>query len=600
MPTPSLELQDGEISSLVGGDPTDEATPTGKGNADSPESAGFPPSSEAPPTPEKPEGKINVTVEGLPLLHQLATELAQQEAGHSMEYVSKTFINDGFLDMSIVSLIGIDRKQTGTLNDKFNLFSEVFYNSDYVNKPPYGYFSEHEQEEFLHTFAKNGYEVTPDPHYSQGITVFHVQRNGVIMSIRLTYYSREDEERFILGQSAAEAEKGHTDGYYTKTRVPKIAEGLKSSNVFFCLSGNTTDETYNHPDLFDLADFTHQSEEFAEGYKLFLEEVYRVKGVARLDLDIRIRPPVLNLDSLAEVKSQTGSEYTATATEQMRREVTDFEDIAGQDTAVAQAKRLVLEINHPEVLARRGVKRPKGILFYGPPGTGKTMIARAVATEANAAFFNVKTSDVGAKWYGESERLVQEVFDRAKKSAAAGRKAIVFFDELDALAPSRTEAHEATRKVVATLLQNLDGFEDNPNVTVIAASNLPKDIDPALRRAGRFDKFIEVGLPTAGGREAILAVHINKARERASESSTLFAEDLDLSQMAQATEGMSGADLANLINLVLEEKAMHELETGAWVPVSTEDLNTYARVLGKTKEEKRRLGFELPPQKNGI
>jgi transitional endoplasmic reticulum ATPase len=304
-----------------------------------------------------------------------------------------------------------------------------------------------------------------------------------------------------------------------------------------------------------------------------------------------LRPSVLSDDALTRVASTETERPIYTVEAQVKKEMPSFDEIAGQKAAVAEAKRLVLAINNPEIFEKRGVKRPKGILFYGEPGTGKTLLAKAVARETNAVFFEVSSADIGTKWYGESERLMQKVFDEANKRVEEGEKVILFFDELDSLAPSRDNAHEATRKVVATLLQNMDGMRANPNVTVIAATNRPRDIDRALKRPGRFDKLIQVGLPDEKGRAAILEVHMNKAKMSAEEPDSLFSPDVDLDKLGEVTDDMSGADLANLINLVLEDKVMAELQGEEWVPVTTEDMEKVAKRWGIIKEEKRGIGF---------
>jgi transitional endoplasmic reticulum ATPase len=272
---------------------------------------------------------------------------------------------------------------------------------------------------------------------------------------------------------------------------------------------------------------------------------------------------------------------------------TSFDSIAGQSRAVVEAKKLVLAINHPEIYEKRGVKTPKGILFYGPPGTGKTLIAKAIALEVNAELFEVSFSDIGSKWYGESEKRIQEIFDQANNVTKSGGKAIILFDELDSMAPSRTDSYEGSKKIVSIILQNLDGFRSNKNVLIIGTTNRPEDIDSALKRPGRIDKIIPVDLPDLDDRKAILELHINKAKGNASESHDLFSPNLDTQKIAESTEGMSGADLANIINLTLETKTVLELEGLRWTPISNQDMERTLIEFDLKKKEKNKIGFNL-------
>lgn len=401
-----------------------------------------------------------------------------------------------------------------------------------------------------------------------------------------------------MAEVEAEKKRGK-EGYATKYELPKIEQGLENNSIMVWLVDmrRATDGWEGYPKLNDQADFIKATEAYTKAYQQVLTAIYAEEGITPKDNTVVLRPPVLNADTFTQIKSTETSSPALVTPEQLKTEHIAFSEIAGQDAAVSEAKRLVLAINHPEVFEKRGVKRPKGILFYGPPGTGKTLIAKAVASEANAAFLEISAADVGTKWYGESERLMQKVFDIANDTVAKGQKVVLFFDELDSLAPSREDAHEAARKVVATLLQNMDGMRSNTNVTIIAATNRPQDIDPALKRPGRIDKLIPVGLPAPDGRAAILKVHMEKAKKAAGASEELFSQEIDLTQLGQVTEGMSGADLANLVNLTLEEKTMAELEGKGWTPVGTGDMLVTARKLGVIKEEKRRIGF-ITPAKN--
>ncbi len=202
-----------------------------------------------------------------------------------------------------------------------------------------------------------------------------------------------------------------------------------------------------------------------------------------------------------------------------------------------------LPLRHPELFQKLGIDPPKGVLLYGPPGTGKTLIAKAVANETDAYFINISGPEIMSKFYGESEQHLRELF----KEASDNTPAIIFIDEIDAIAPKRSEVTgEVERRVVAQLLALMDGLEARGEVVVIAATNRPEGIDPALRRPGRFDREIEIGVPDAAGRLQILQVHTRGMP---------IAGDVRLEDLARTTHGFVGADLAALS----KEAAMHAL-----------------------------------------
>jgi len=214
-----------------------------------------------------------------------------------------------------------------------------------------------------------------------------------------------------------------------------------------------------------------------------------------------------------------------------------WEQIGGLEEVKRELKEAVdLPLKHPESFARLGIRPVRGILLYGPPGTGKTLLAKAVATESEANFIAVRGPELLSKWVGESEKGVREVFRKARTAAPT----IVFFDEIDALAPARggeDEGTHVTERVVNTLLAEMDGIQNLKDVVVIAATNRPELLDPALLRPGRFDKLVEVPAPDEATRLAILKVHTAKMP---------LAKDVDLKVLAKKTEGYSGADLEAL------------------------------------------------------
>ena len=214
-----------------------------------------------------------------------------------------------------------------------------------------------------------------------------------------------------------------------------------------------------------------------------------------------------------------------------------YEDIGGMRNVVEKIRELVeLPLKHPELFRKLGIEPPKGILLYGPPGCGKTLLAKAVATESGANFIAVKGPEILSKWVGESEKAVREIFRKARTYAPA----VVFFDEIDAIAPMRGDfgdSHVAER-VVSQLLTELDSIERLRNVVVIAATNRPDLVDPALLRPGRFEKLIYVKHPDEAARVEILKTHTRRMP---------LGRDVDLSEIAARTEGFSGADLAALV-----------------------------------------------------
>ena len=225
-----------------------------------------------------------------------------------------------------------------------------------------------------------------------------------------------------------------------------------------------------------------------------------------------------------------------------------YEDIGGLGRELEQVREMIeLPLRHPEIFERLGITPPKGVLLYGPPGTGKTLIAKAVANEVDAHFLTISGPEIMSKYYGESEGNLRQVFEEATENAPA----IIFIDELDAIAPKREDTKgEVERRVVAQLLALMDGLKGRGQVVVIGATNIPDAIDPALRRGGRFDREIEIGIPDTKGREEIFKIHT-----RGVPLSKDIQENNRVRDYAETTHGFVGADIA----LLVKEAAMHAL-----------------------------------------
>ncbi len=222
----------------------------------------------------------------------------------------------------------------------------------------------------------------------------------------------------------------------------------------------------------------------------------------------------------------------------------NYEDIGGLGEEIKKIREMVeIPLKHPEIFDRLGVEPPKGVLLHGPPGTGKTLLAKAVANESESNFILLNGPEIMSKYYGESEKKIRDIFANAEKNAPS----IVFIDEIDAIAPKREEVHgEVERRVVSQILTMMDGLQSRGKVVVIGATNRVNSLDPALRRPGRFDREIEVGVPDKNGRLAILQIHTRGMP---------LNKDVNLKNLAGLTHGFVGADLESLC----KEAAMNVL-----------------------------------------
>ncbi len=224
----------------------------------------------------------------------------------------------------------------------------------------------------------------------------------------------------------------------------------------------------------------------------------------------------------------------------------NYEDIGGLRHEIQKVREMIeLPMRHPEIFDRIGIEAPRGVLLFGPPGTGKTLLAKAVANETNANFYSIGGPEIMSKFYGESEERLRETFKQAQENAPS----IIFIDEIDSIAPKREEVSgDVEKRVVSQLLTIMDGLESRGKVVVIGATNRPDALDPALRRPGRFDREIEIGIPDQKGRQEILEIHTRGMP---------LTEEVKLSSIAKVTHGFVGADL----EAVCREAAMKSLRS---------------------------------------
>ena len=241
-----------------------------------------------------------------------------------------------------------------------------------------------------------------------------------------------------------------------------------------------------------------------------------------------------------------------------------YEDIGGLDEEIKKVREMVeLPLKHPEIFERLGTEPPKGVLLHGSPGTGKTLLAKAVANETSSHFILINGPEIMSKFYGQSEENIRKKFEEAEKNAPS----IIFIDEIDAIASKREETRgEVERRVVAQLLANMDGLQSRGKVVVIAATNVPNILDPALRRPGRFDREIEIGVPGKQGRLKILKIHTRNMP---------LDKNVNLSELAEITHGFVGADLSSLAKeaaMIVLRKILPDLRLKEEEPIPKEIL----------------------------
>jgi proteasome regulatory subunit len=247
----------------------------------------------------------------------------------------------------------------------------------------------------------------------------------------------------------------------------------------------------------------------------------------------------------------------------------DYQSIGGLEEQINELKETVeLPLMKPELFARVGIEPPKGVLLYGPPGTGKTLLAKAVANRTNASFIRIIGSELVQKYIGEGARMVRELFEMAKEKSPS----IIFIDEIDSIGAKRldsiTSGDREVQRTLVQLLAEMDGFDPRGNVRVLAATNRPDILDPALLRPGRFDRMIKVPMPSVEAREQILKIHARKMN---------LASDVNFRNIATITEESSGADLSAIVM----EAGMFAIRNSRDIVESSDFNAAVAKVLGE-------------------
>jgi len=280
---------------------------------------------------------------------------------------------------------------------------------------------------------------------------------------------------------------------------------------------------------------TFSGSPFEEIFEHLLDDSFGFGGLAFSRLNFVV--VATNPKEAVLITEKTQIDIKSEAVELKEETVPDvtYEDIGGLTEEIKKVREMIeIPLRHPELFDQLGIQPPKGVLLYGPPGTGKTLLAKAVANESSASFTSLNGPEIMSKFVGEAEKKLRDIFETAEKNSPA----IIFIDEIDAIAPKREESYgEVERRVVAQLLALMDGLKSRGRVIVIAATNRQDSLDPALRRGGRFDREIEIGVPNKAGRLNILKIHTRNMP---------LEEDIELKELADVTHGFVGADLEGL------------------------------------------------------
>ena len=408
-----------------------------------------------------------------------------------------------------------------------------------------------------------------EPPFAQLSTRFSVKKVGEVIIV-LDESKREEfvihQDDSILGWLTIEA--GSNGGYRSFNMPPKRITNLEN--------------------------FKKDVEKFAQLIEVAVNGVYENFGGQSPDITLYLRPQLVVADEESLLSKLGGGAQKQKDALKKVIEVENphvsFADVGGCEGAKREIQGISFALKNPNLYKKWGTKPPKGVLLVGPPGTGKTLMAKALASEAQAKFYHVKASDIVSMWYGQSEKIMQAVFDLARES---NEPSIIFFDELDALASNRDSSHEASQRIVSTMLENLDGLDSVPNIMVVASTNRQEVIDPAIKRPGRIDRIVEVPLPDAEGRARIFQIHFAKA-EKVAERKLL--NGVDTEAIVRDTEKMSGADIAEIVRRVLEDKVRKEGVGEEADLVTTEDILREIKSYERTKKSQQSIGFSAQTQ----
>lgn len=379
--------------------------------------------------------------------------------------------------------------------------------------------------------------------------------------------------------------------FQIKTKNDNIFEFENNKNIpFFQI---TTENQCN-----DKEKFKTTIDDFAKINEIIINELYDSFGIEKpkntLILRAPLFPPKGDEKTSLNINIGGGNQKLddGLSEEQIRNLVIiekpniTFEDIGGINKAIKETRKIAFALENPKIYQQWGTAPAKGILLHGLPGTGKTLLAKALAHETKAEFININISDIQSKWYGESQKNIDNIFKYCKQNK--DRKFIIFFDEMDALFRDREGAHEASVSTIAVLLSNIDGISSANNVVIVGATNRKDAIDKAFLRSGRLDRLVEVPLPDAEGRKKIFDIHIKKA-EKLSERN-LFT-DIVWDDILKKTEKLSGADIAEIIRRALEEK-IEQIQKGEQPGlVSSKDILSQIDEYEKIVKSKKRIGF---------